>query len=152
MLLISLQSLNVILNSTVSIWQPSGPNCRSSDVKCEEKEKETPSDDSTPPSPVNLILYGEGYVCLPSRSVSRSIQDLVFHNDGHTNTHRHDGAEQDQQHPDDTPWLDKTDIQPDPTSSHEPAPYTSGLFTPWPQGGTIQASGYCHFPLMREEK
>lgn len=100
------------------------------DAEFEEKE-EPPSDDSVSPSPVNFALYGEGYVCLPSRSVSRSTQDLVSHN---TNTHiRHASAEQNQ-------------IQPglrEPTSSHQPPAYTSG---PWPQGGAIKDSGYCHLP------
>ncbi|XP_070780018.1 cytokine receptor common subunit beta [Enoplosus armatus] len=126
--------------------QSSKPNCKSVDVNCEEKEKEkeTPSDDSASPSPVNFGLYGGGYVCLPGRSVSRSTQDLVSRSDANTNTHRHVNAEQDPQRP------DKTDVvQPglsEPTSSHQPPAYTSGPFTPWPQGGTIQASGYCHLP------
>uniref|UniRef100_A0A8C9Y2D9 Fibronectin type-III domain-containing protein n=1 Tax=Sander lucioperca TaxID=283035 RepID=A0A8C9Y2D9_SANLU len=115
--------------------QSSEPSCKSADVKCEDKEKEqeTPSDSSASPSPVNISLYGEGYVCLPNRSVSRSTQDLISHSDANTNTHRHNSAEQDQQCP------DKMDGQP---GLSEPA----GLFTPWPQGSTAQPSGYCHLP------
>ncbi|KAF1379245.1 hypothetical protein PFLUV_G00174080 [Perca fluviatilis] len=121
------------------------PSCKSADVKREDKEKEqeTPSGDSASPSPVNFSLYGEGYVCLPNRSVSRSTQDLISHIDASTNTHRHDSAEQDQQCP------DKMDGQPglsEPASSHQPPAYISGLFTPWPQGSTAQPSGYCHLP------
>lgn len=127
--------------------------CKSVDVKCEEEEpeKETPSGDSSSPSPVNFGLFGEGYVCLPSRSVSRSTQDLVFHSDANTNAHRHDSAEQDQQRLDETD--DQTGLS-EPTSSHQPPAYTSGLFTPWPQEDTIQASGYCHLPTahMTAEK
>ncbi|XP_070704280.1 cytokine receptor common subunit beta [Pempheris klunzingeri] len=135
--------------------QSSEQNCKSVDVKSEEKEKEKESQSDDSPSPVNITLYGKGYVCLPSRSVSRSMQDLVSRGDGTTNTQRHDGAEQNQQRPDVTLWTDKRDVQPglsEPTSSQEPTPYTSGLFTPWPQGGTIHASGYCHLPQMRAEK
>ncbi|KAM9346040.1 cytokine receptor common subunit beta [Symphorus nematophorus] len=130
------------------LCQTSGPDHNSVDVKCEEKEKEAPSDDSVLPSTMNFSLYGDGYVCLPSRSVSRSTQDLVSHSDANTSTHTHNIAEQDQHQPDTTPCPDKTDVQPDlstPTNSHQPPDYTSEHFTPWPQGG-IMASGYCHLP------
>ncbi|XP_032393924.1 cytokine receptor common subunit beta isoform X1 [Etheostoma spectabile] len=125
--------------------QSSGPSCKSADVRCEDKKKEqeSPSDDSASPSPVNFSLYGEGYVCLPSRSVSRSTQDLISHSDGNTNTHRHDSAERDQQ------CHDKKDGPPglsEPASSHPPPAYISGPFTPWPQGSIAQPSGYCHLP------
>ncbi|XP_037648266.1 cytokine receptor common subunit beta [Sebastes umbrosus] len=119
---------------------------KSADVNCEKKEREqeTPSGDSASPSPVNFALFGEGYVCLPSRNISRSTQDLVSHSDANTNTHRHDSAEPDQQCP------DKMDMQQpglsEPTSSPQPPAYTSGPFTSWPQGGTTEASGYCHLP------
>ncbi|XP_035511668.1 cytokine receptor common subunit beta isoform X2 [Morone saxatilis] len=132
--------------------QASERSCKSMDVKCEEEEKESPSDDTASPSPVNFALYGGGYVCLPSRNVSRSTQDLVSHTDANTNTSRHESTEQDQQRP------DKTYVQlglSEPTSSQQPPPaYTPGPFTPWPQGGIIQASGYCHLPIphMRAEK
>ncbi|XP_068575073.1 cytokine receptor common subunit beta [Cebidichthys violaceus] len=120
-------------------------NRKSAAVRCDEKERkqETPSDDSSSPSPVNFALYREGYVCLPGRSVSRSTQDLVSHSGAGANTHRHDSAEQDQQCP------DETDVQPGPSeaaSSQQPPAYTLEPFTPWPQGGTALASGYCHLP------
>lgn len=126
--------------------------CNSVEDKCEEKwekKEEISSHDTASASPENFTLYGEGYVCLPNRSASRSTQDLVSHSDANTSTHRHDNAEQDQQCPDNTPKLDKVDIQPglnEPTSCHQPPAYTSGPFTPWPQGGTVQASGYCLLP------
>eukprot|EP00064_Thunnus_orientalis_P005882 superscaffoldBa00000595_g5896 len=126
--------------------------CNSVEDKCEEKwekKEEISSHDTASASPENFTLYGEGYVCLPNRSASRSTQDLVSHSDANTSTHRHDNAEQDQQCPDNTPKLDKVDIQPglnEPTSCHQPPAYTSGPFTPWPQGVTVQASGYCLLP------
>ncbi|XP_049416658.1 cytokine receptor common subunit beta [Epinephelus fuscoguttatus] len=151
------EKVNVSDTSSMSF---SGPYifCQSSsrksvDVQCAEKEEEqeTPSDDSPSPSSGTFTLYGEGYVCLPNRSVSRSTQDLVSHSDANTNTHRHDSAEQDRQCP------DKMDVQPglsEPTSSHQPPAYTSGPFSPWPQEGNMQASGYCHLPtaFMRAAK
>lgn len=133
--------------------QSSTPSRRSADVKCEDRERkqETPSNDSASPSPATFALYGEGYVCLPNHRVSRSTQDLVSHSDANTNTHRHDSVEQDQQCP------DKTDMQPglsELANGHQPPAYTSGPFTPWPQGGSTQASGYCHLPaaFMRAAK
>ncbi|XP_041813080.1 cytokine receptor common subunit beta isoform X2 [Chelmon rostratus] len=131
------------------LCQTSESNFNPVDVKCGVRETDTPSDDSAPPSPVNFTFYGEGYVRLPNRNESRSTQDLVSHGDGSTNTHRHDSAEQDQRRADATTWPDDTDVRPglgEPTASHQPSPYTSGPFSPWPQGGTIQASGYCHLP------
>lgn len=131
--------------------QTSQAGCRSLDINCQEKETETRSDDSASPSPGNNALYGEGYVCLPSFSASRSTQDLVSHCEADTNTHCRDTAEQDQQRP------DKTEVQPgdsEPTVSHQPPPYFSGPYPPWPQGVTIQPSGYCHIPTahMSTEK
>ncbi|XP_010734181.3 cytokine receptor common subunit beta [Larimichthys crocea] len=126
--------------------QLSEPNCTSVDVKCEEEKKETPSDESASSSPATFTIYGQGYVCLPSRSASKSTQDLT-HCDADTDSHRQDSAEQDQQHP------DKSDVQQGldwttsgPTSIHQPPAYVTGPFTSWPQGGTIQPSGYCHIP------
>lgn len=140
----------------VSVCQASEPNCRSVNVKCDEQERETTSDDSASSTPMNFTLYGKGYVCLPNRSASRSTQDLLSHSDANANTLRHDRAEQDQRHPDTTQWSVKTDIKPglgEPTSSHQPPAFTSGPITGWPQGGTMQASGYCHLPAahMRAE-
>ncbi|XP_053194414.1 cytokine receptor common subunit beta [Scomber japonicus] len=128
------------------------PNCKSAEDKGEEKEEkreETSSHDTASPSPVNFTLFGEGYVCLPNRSASRSTQDLVTHSDANTSTHMHNNTEQDQLCPDNTQRSDNGDIQPgliEPTSGHRPPAYTSGPFTPWPQGGSVQASGYCLLP------
>ncbi|KAI3360078.1 hypothetical protein L3Q82_014397 [Scortum barcoo] len=127
--------------------QPPEQTSKSADVKCEETEKETPSDPSASPSPMNFAPFGDGYVCLPSRSISRSTQDLVSQSDANANTHRHGNAEQGQQSPDTTLWPDKMDSKPglsEPTSTPQPPDYTTGPFTSWPHGGTIQASGYCH--------
>ncbi|XP_054463393.1 cytokine receptor common subunit beta isoform X2 [Anoplopoma fimbria] len=125
--------------------QSSEASRKSADVKCEEKEREqeTPSDNFASPSPVNFTLFGEGYVCLPGRSVSRSTQDLVSHSGADTNTHRPDNGELDQQCP------DEMDVQPglsEAASTNQPPPYTSGPFTTWPQGGAVQTTGYCHLP------
>ncbi|XP_059203190.1 cytokine receptor common subunit beta [Centropristis striata] len=124
------------------------PGPKSVDVKCEEneREEEPPSDDCASHSSEKFTLFGDGYVCLPGRSVSRSTQDLTSHSDinTNTNTQRHDDiAEQDQQCP------EKMAVQPglsEPTSSHQLPANTSGPFTAWPQGGATQASGYCHLP------
>lgn len=126
--------------------QSSESSHKSVDAKCEENEQETPSDDSALASPMMFTLYGDNYVCLPGRSVSKSAQDLVSHCAANTNR-----AEQDQHSP------DKMDEQPglsEPTSSPQPPAQTSGLFTPCPQEGSTQASGYCHLPaaFMRAAK
>ncbi|XP_042361757.1 cytokine receptor common subunit beta isoform X2 [Plectropomus leopardus] len=122
----------------------SEPSCKSADIEFEEtEEEEPPSDDSACFSPVTLNLYGEGCVCLPNRSVSRSTQDLVSHSDTNTNTHRQDSAAVEQKCP------ERTEIQmslSEPPSSPQPPDHTSGPFTPWPQGGSVQASGYCQLP------
>lgn len=136
----------------LSDMQTPEPNCKSAEDKGEEKEEKregTSSHDTASPSPVNFTLFGEGYVCLPNRSASRSTQDLVTHSDANTSTHMHNNTEQDQLCPDNTQRSDNGDIQPgliEPTSGHQPSAYTSGPFTPWPQGGTVQASGYCLLP------
>uniref|UniRef100_A0A3Q3M0K4 Interleukin-3 receptor class 2 subunit beta-like n=1 Tax=Labrus bergylta TaxID=56723 RepID=A0A3Q3M0K4_9LABR len=127
--------------------QSNEPNKTSEDVKkCEEEQeaKETSSDDSVSPTPLNFTLLGEGYVGLSGRNVSCSTQDLVSHSDAVPNRYRLDSAAQDQQCPDTSPWPDQKDDQPtlsEPTSSFQPPAYTSVTFTSWPQGGAIQASG-----------
>ncbi|KAG8007156.1 Cytokine receptor common subunit beta [Nibea albiflora] len=125
--------------------QVSEPNCTSADVKCEEEKKEASSDDSASSPPATFTVYGQGYVCLPSRF--KSTQDLVSHHNADASSHRQDGAEQDQQRP------DKSDVQRgldwttgEPTSIHQPPAYITGPFASWPQGGTVQPSGYCHIP------
>ena len=102
-------------------------------IKCEEKEQEAPTEDSASPSPLNFALFGEGYVCLPNRNVSRSTQVLVSHSSANTNS-----AEQNQQSP------VEMDVQ---LGLNEPisSPQTPA-FTSWPEGGATQASGYCHLP------
>uniref|UniRef100_A0A4W6D309 Fibronectin type-III domain-containing protein n=1 Tax=Lates calcarifer TaxID=8187 RepID=A0A4W6D309_LATCA len=129
--------------------QTSQPNCKPVDVKCDEKENKNKTLSDGSPPPVNFALFGEGYVCLPNSTISRSTQDLVSHSDASTNTHRHNSLEQDQQCSDSMLHPDKTDFQPihsEATSMDQPPPYTSSPFTPWPQGGTMHASGYCHLP------
>nr|XP_020506988.1 interleukin-3 receptor class 2 subunit beta-like [Labrus bergylta] len=136
--------------------QSNEPNKTSEDVKkCEEEQeaKETSSDDSVSPTPLNFTLLGEGYVGLSGRNVSCSTQDLVSHSDAVPNRYRLDSAAQDQQCPDTSPWPDQKDDQPtlsEPTSSFQPPAYTSVTFTSWPQGGAIQASGYCHIPTSQQ--
>ncbi|XP_006798149.1 cytokine receptor common subunit beta [Neolamprologus brichardi] len=126
-------------------------------VKDEEMDTETPSDDSASPSPVNFTLFGEGYVCLPRHSNSRSTQDLMSHCDENTSTHWCDSAEQDQRCNDPTPWLVNSDIKPgfsEQTIGGKLPEYTSGPFTHWPEGASVQASGYCHLPtaFMEEQR
>lgn len=144
-----------VINSDTSSLSFSGPyifcqtleaSCRSADVKSQEKEEEeeTSSEVSETAPPITVTLFGEGYVSLPSRIMSRSSQDLVSHSD--TNTH---STEREQIHPDTSPWPDNTEVQPDPSgfpTSHQHPAYTTGPFSVWPQEGNVQASGYCHLP------
>ncbi|XP_069557520.1 LOW QUALITY PROTEIN: cytokine receptor common subunit beta [Brachyistius frenatus] len=124
------------------LCQPSDPTPKTVEIKSEEKDQESPSDVSVPPFPVTFTLFGEGYVCLPRHSVSRSTQDLVSHSDNNTSTHSHDSAELDQQGPESMLGSGFSE----PTTWDQPPEFTSGPFSPWPQGDTIQASGYCHLP------
>lgn len=113
-------------------------------VKSDVRDKEIPPDVSASPSPERFTLLGEGYVCLPSRSISRSTQELVSHSSENTNP-----QEDQQQCPESKQWLGRPDVPPDlgePTSGDQPPDYTPEHFTSWPHGGTIQASGYCHLP------
>ncbi|KAM6965943.1 cytokine receptor common subunit beta [Tautogolabrus adspersus] len=143
-------------NGPYIFCQSSEPNKTSEDVKkCEEKKeaKETSSDDSVSPTPLNFTLFGEGYVGLSGRNVSCSTQDLASHSDAVPNRYRLDSTEQDQQCPDASPWPDQTDDQPtlsEPTSSLQPPGYISVTFNSWPQGGAVQASGYCHIPPSQQ--
>lgn len=139
--------MQVFTKQIVSICQASEPNCRSVGAKCDVKE--TLPDDSESSPPVNFALYGKGYVCLPNRSASRSTQDLFSHSEANTCTQRHDTA-------DTTQWADKTEANAglgEPISSCQPPASTPGPITGWPQGGTMQASGYCQLPTahMRAE-
>ncbi|XP_036945970.1 cytokine receptor common subunit beta isoform X2 [Acanthopagrus latus] len=128
--------------------QTSEANSNPVDVQCEETE--TLPDDPASPSPVNFTLYGKGYVCLPSRNVSRSTQDLASHSDANADTLKHGSPEQDQHRPGTTLCpADETDVQPavdEPSISPRPPDYISGPLTAWPQGGNTQASGYCFLP------
>ncbi|CAJ1075950.1 cytokine receptor common subunit beta isoform X1 [Xyrichtys novacula] len=159
-------SAEVVSSDTSSI-SFSGPyifcqselNRNQKDVTHQEKEEhKIQPNDSVSPSPVDFTLFGDSYVSLPSRGISRSTQDLVSHSSAGINRHRHDSAEQDQQSPDPPLLLDHTDIQPslnEPNScTQPPPPYISVAFTSWPQGGAIQPSGYCHIPtaLINAEK
>lgn len=134
----------------VSICQVSDPKCESMNIN-DEKARETPPDDSASSPSVNFSLYGKGYVCLPNRSASRSTQDLLSHSNANTNTPRHDRSEQDQQNADSAEWSAQADIKPgcdEPTGSCQPPALTSGPSTGWPEGGTLQASGYFHLPAV----
>uniref|UniRef100_A0A3Q3VL98 Fibronectin type-III domain-containing protein n=1 Tax=Mola mola TaxID=94237 RepID=A0A3Q3VL98_MOLML len=122
------------------------PICRSLDVKCNEEERKTLSDDSVSSPPVNFTLYGDSYVFLPNLSTSKSTQDLLSHTEPNTNTQRQEQAEQaDQHHPDTTERPDKTDVMP---GSWQPPAYTSGPVIGWPQGDAIHSSGYCQLPTV----
>lgn len=127
--------------------QTSKPSENSKEVKHEEKREEEKSHSDDSPSPVNFALFGEGYVCLPNRTVCRSTQDLVSCSGANTNTQRDESADQNQQSPDTTTLgSDKMDVSV-ATSSDQPPPYTSGPFIAWAHGNaTIHPSGYCHLP------
>ncbi|XP_005949385.1 cytokine receptor common subunit beta [Haplochromis burtoni] len=157
------EEVNVSDTSAISFTGPyilcrsPEPAPESVSVKDEEMDTEAPSDGSASPSPVNFTLFGEGYVCLPRHSNSRSTQDLMSHCDENTSTHWCDSAEQDQRCNDPTPWLVNSDIKPgfsEPTVGGKPPEYTPGPFTHWPEGATVQASGYCHLPtaFMQEQR
>ncbi|KAM9394239.1 cytokine receptor common subunit beta isoform 1-T4 [Pholidichthys leucotaenia] len=137
----------------------SGPYifCQSSDSpsksvkdKTEEKDIKTSCDVSESPPLINFTLFGEGYVCLPSHNVSRSVQDLMSRScDDNTTTHWCGSAEKDQRCPDTTRVPVMLDTQADlcePTSGDDPPEYSTGPFSSWPQAGSVQASGYCHLP------
>ncbi|XP_023251580.1 interleukin-3 receptor class 2 subunit beta-like [Seriola lalandi dorsalis] len=149
-LLVSPEKVNSSETSSLSFSGPyifcqvSESSNNSVGVKREEKQKEEPNISDDSPSPVNFAFYGEGYVCLPNRSVSRSTQELVSHSDASTNTRRDDSVEKHQQCPDTTLHVEP-DVSED-TSKDEPPPYTSETFSPWVQGGAIHASGYFHLP------
>ncbi|XP_026209475.1 cytokine receptor common subunit beta isoform X2 [Anabas testudineus] len=129
--------------------QKSHPIHMSADSKSEGEVKEDKSSPDDSPSPVNFALFGEGYVCLPSRTMSRSTQDLVSHSEANKNTHMYDSPEQNPQCPDTSMWTGEMDVQPgisELTGRTQPPAYTSRPFSPWPQGGQTQASGYCFLP------
>ncbi|KAF3700440.1 Interleukin-3 receptor class 2 subunit beta [Channa argus] len=107
---------------------------KSTNTKTELKEKEDKASSNDPASPMSCLLYGEGYVCLPSRTTSRSTQDLVSHSDSNQNTQMHDSAEQTEQQ------------CPDATLRDQPPAYASRPLSSWPQGGHMPASGYCVLP------
>ncbi|XP_034449580.1 cytokine receptor common subunit beta isoform X1 [Hippoglossus hippoglossus] len=121
----------------------SEPGHKSEEVECLEKDDRTSSEDFPPP--VKFTQNGDGYVSLPNRGVSRSTQDLVSNSVVNTSTHGQDSVEQDPQRADTTPGSDKPDLS-EATSKEPPPGYTRGPFTPWPQGGSVQPSGYCHLP------
>ncbi|XP_078140546.1 cytokine receptor common subunit beta [Centroberyx gerrardi] len=123
---------------------PSEPCQESVDVQYEDKEEDTMSDSSAPPSPecpaLSVSGSSEDYVCLPSLSLSRSTEDLASHCGGDRTTDHN-------REPNMSVWPEKPDIQPGLTgTSVDPPAYTTGPFTPWPQGGASQASGYCYLP------
>ncbi|KAM4531488.1 cytokine receptor common subunit beta [Odontesthes bonariensis] len=129
--------------------QASPSTARSVNVQTEERYRETLSDISVSPIPVPASLYGEGYVCLPSRAVLRSTQDLTSQSNESTSSQWCNTAEQHQDCPNSTPRPVQSDDQSSPSEStiqEQPPEYTSETFSPWPQMGTIEASGYCHLP------
>ncbi|XP_029014393.1 cytokine receptor common subunit beta [Betta splendens] len=111
---------------------------RASGEKSEEVTEDRVSSD--PPSPAHFALFGDGYVCLPSRAASRSTQDLVSN---------HNANKQDQRGPD---AAGRTGVQPElaeVASRDQPPAYTPTAFSPWPQGGQMKASGYCFLPTPK---
>lgn len=138
-----LPTLDVILSLLFSLRQASDSN--STSVDTESEESEPLSDDSASPPPLDFNLYGKGYVCLPKCNISKSTQDLVSHSHANTNTPEASGDKQG--HPDTTQQSAETDFKPlAPTCSPQPSAHISGPTAGWPQGGTIQTSGYCHLP------
>ncbi|KAG7239457.1 hypothetical protein INR49_028928, partial [Caranx melampygus] len=116
--------------------QTSKPSENSEEVTCEKKLEEEKSLPDDSPSPVNFALFGEGYMCLPTRTICRSTQDLVSCSGANTNTQRDESTNHSRQSPDTTtPGSDKTDVQPgisETTGRDQPPPYTTGPFITWP--------------------
>ncbi|KAK2833726.1 hypothetical protein Q5P01_017615 [Channa striata] len=148
---------DTVSSSDTSSMSFSGPyilcqsKTKSAAAKPEVKVKEDKPSSTSPPSPIGSPLYGEGYVCLPSRTMSRSTQDLVSHCETNKHTPTRDAAEQAtvQQCPDAALRPDKANVQADPGQpaiSAGPPAYTSGPLSSWPQGGHMQTSGYCVLP------
>lgn len=133
---------------SIPLCQPPEPNSRSADE--EREESEPPPDDPASPPPFDFNLYGAGYVCLPKGSASRSTQDLVSHGDA--NAHAPDRAEQD--HPVTAEASAETDLQPGsvaPASSPQLSAHVSWpVAAGWPQGATVESSGYFHLPAAHE--
>lgn len=142
------QSSSVSFSGPYIFCQPPETNSRSADE--EREESEPPPDDPASPPPFDFNLYGAGYVCLPKGSASRSTQDLVSHSDA--NAPAPDRAEQD--HPVTAEASAETDLQPGsvaPTSSPQLSAHASWpVAAGWPQGGTVESSGYFHLPAAPE--
>lgn len=134
---------DMALNLSLPFCQPLEPNITSAYEECEKSEP-PPNDPASPP-PFDLNLYGTGYVCLPKGSASRSTQDLVSHSDAVR-------AEQD--HPVTAEASAATNLETGPVaptscpqlSAHASWPVAAG----WPQGVTVESSGYFHFPAAHE--
>ncbi|XP_054606667.2 cytokine receptor common subunit beta isoform X2 [Nothobranchius furzeri] len=111
----------------------------------EEKDYEPPTEE-VPLSPfLGSSLYGKDYVCLPSRVMSRSTQELTAHS-------KCGGAEQSQRRPETKPrsvGLDGPCTPRDPATGSHPSAHTSGSFCSWPQAGASQTSDYCHLPAAK---
>ncbi|KAM6905365.1 cytokine receptor common subunit beta [Xenentodon cancila] len=104
------------------------PNAR------QEEDNDTVPDVSPSPSHVSSAVFGAGYVCLPSHSVSRSTEDLTFHSNN--------SSEKDKTATDTTFWPDESDSQSSLCEPRtKPSDCISGPFIPWPPVGTIQESG-----------
>lgn len=93
------------------------------------------------------------YVCLPRRNLCGSAERHLFLCDFSANQHQ-DHGERQQCPPDPGEMAVEAEDKPDlaeplseaPCSSSSPPAYTSEPFTGWPQGVSVQASGYCQLP------
>ena len=117
-----------------SFCQDVEPFCSSPDIKHEEEERKTLSDDSLSSPPADFTHHDDTYVTLPGLSASKSTQDLSSPTEPNTITRWPEEAEQaDQRHA-------------DTTECPQPPAYTSEPVKGWPQGGAMHPSGYCHHP------
>ncbi|XP_061567815.1 cytokine receptor common subunit beta [Cololabis saira] len=124
----------------VSAAESKSPNAQ------QEEDKETTPDASSSPSHIPSAVFGAGYVCLPSHSVSRSTGDLTFHSISTTSPPWYEGSEEDKTSPGLTLESDSQSSLCQPTTRTKAPDGIPGPFMPWPPGGTVQESGYCHLP------
>ncbi|XP_047426969.1 cytokine receptor common subunit beta [Mugil cephalus] len=125
-----------VSGSDTSSMSFSGPYifCQSAETSSGSAEETRTQDRDGGDVPLNLVLFGEGYVCLPSLTTTRSTQDLTCHGQDHST--RLDPKPDPQLEPERDPEPDRD----------QPPDYYSGPFPSWPPGGSIQASGYCQLP------
>lgn len=131
--------------------------CVSLEQESQLNEDRLASSSSEVPAALNFATDGRDYVCLPPRNLSGSTGRHFFLCDFSANPHQ-DQGEQQQCPPDPGEMAVEAEDEPDraeplsedpsssSSSSSSPPAYTSEPFTGWPQGVSVQASGYCQLP------